>query len=207
MELYRARQRKREFTVSYRCSRFAISRNRWTRGTRRRHRLQRNSQVNRFSSVFYTALLIAVSIVRTIPNSIHFRVSESLPDHSGGLRRRSLIFVSDQLLCANWLRTVTSGQYRVQIIRRCLFTSLDRNHWEVINLLFILPGLNVLKTEKISQFLKNPLDVKVISSSINVACFFIERNLIEARKFVLSNHEKRERNFDFLYLEKNSINK
>ena len=48
------------------------------------------------------------------------------------------------------------------IIRRFLFLlnssvliSLDRNYWEVINLLFVLPELylSILKTEKILQFL------------------------------------------------------
>ena len=60
--------------------------------------------------------------------------------------------------CAgNWLRTVTSDQYTIN--RRFLFEfvgtiSLDRNYREVINLLFVLPGLylNILKTEKILQF-------------------------------------------------------
>ena len=48
------------------------------------------------------------------------------------------------------------------IIRRFLFElvgtiSLDRNYWEVINLLFVLPGLylNILETEKILQFWDN----------------------------------------------------
>ena len=56
------------------------------------------------------------------------------------------------------LRTVTSDQTKYTIIRRFLFElisviSLDRNYYkEVINLLFVLPGLylNILKTEKIS---------------------------------------------------------
>ena len=49
--------------------------------------------------------------------------------------------------------------YILQIIRRFLFDlvgmiSLDRNYEEVLNLLFVLPGLyfNILKTEGILQF-------------------------------------------------------
>ena len=60
----------------------------------------------------------------------------------------------------NWLRTITSDR----IVYDCTslsfplelagITSLDRNYWDVINLLFISPGLylNTLKTERILQF-------------------------------------------------------
>ena len=61
----------------------------------------------------------------------------------------------------NWLRTVTSDQIRIRYIfvdfflywtRR--YVSLNRNYWEAMNLLTVLPGLylNILKTEEVLQF-------------------------------------------------------
>ena len=64
------------------------------------------------------------------------------------------------LALASWLRTITSDRTVHDNssfsfwTRRCHMISLDGNYWEVINLLFVLPGLYLytLKTEEILQF-------------------------------------------------------
>ena len=50
--------------------------------------------------------------------------------------------------------------------------SLDRNYWELINLLFALPGLylNILETKKILQ--QKILDVRFLSQSPNIFSVF-----------------------------------
>ena len=64
-------------------------------------------------------------------------------------------------ICAdNWLRTITSDRtvynnlslsFSFELVD---IISLDRNYWDIINWLFVLPGLylNIVKTEKILQF-------------------------------------------------------
>ena len=90
--------------------------------------------------------------------------------HGENLWKRNARRIPPLLTCAgNWSRTITSDQtvynnlslsFSFELVGT---TSLYRNYWEVINLLFALPislYLDILKTQKILQFLgQNILDV------------------------------------------------
>ena len=111
----------------------------------------------------------------------------------------------------NRLRTITSDR----IVYNCFVAffsfwtrvgtiSLDRNYWEVINLLFPLPGLylNILRTEKTLQFSGQTI------LGVRGASFQRKRLTTESKKmfsaflfssFLILNQRRRRSNSSFIY--------
>ena len=101
----------------------------------------------------------------------------------------SIYFFNTNLIApCNWLRTITSDQYNNSSLS--FWTrQYDRNYCEVINFIFVLPGLylNILKTEQILQFCNKKFAWHVIpAQEVNFTarrknktrCVRIKKNLL-----------------------------